>query len=141
MAYTIHTSIDIAASPEIVWAILTDFPSYPEWNPFVSHIEGPIEEGEKIKVSIDGMKFEPILQTVIPHEELSWKGKLWINGLFDGEHIFQINDNQDGTITFVQKEHFKGLLIPILKKKLELETKLGFEKMNIALRDRVEELG
>lgn len=37
---TIHTSIDIAAPPEKVWAALTDYERYPEWNPFMRRIEG-----------------------------------------------------------------------------------------------------
>jgi uncharacterized protein YndB with AHSA1/START domain len=31
----LHTEIEIDASAERVWDILTDFASYPQWNPFI----------------------------------------------------------------------------------------------------------
>ena len=31
----IEAEVLIHASPEATWAVLTDFDSYPEWNPFI----------------------------------------------------------------------------------------------------------
>ena len=36
----LHTSIDIDATPERVWEILTDFAAYPQWNPFMPEVTG-----------------------------------------------------------------------------------------------------
>ena len=36
----LHSEIEIDASAERVWGILTDFASYPEWNPFIRRISG-----------------------------------------------------------------------------------------------------
>lgn len=65
-------------------------------------------------------------------------GHLIIPGLFDGEHIFELIDNGDGTTTFVQRELFGGILIPFFKKMLDVNTKQGFELMNKALKEQVE---
>lgn len=67
-------------------------------------------------------------------------GHLFIKGLFDGEHSFELIDNLDGTTTFIQSEKFEGILIPLFKKMLDVNTKEGFESMNKALKARVENL-
>ncbi|MFC2112118.1 hypothetical protein ACFLTA_02525 [Bacteroidota bacterium] len=40
------------------WEILSDFPSYPEWNPFITQISGELKTGSKLNVTmeIEGIK-------------------------------------------------------------------------------------
>jgi uncharacterized protein YndB with AHSA1/START domain len=45
-------SIDINASPEEVWLVLTDFAKFPEWNPFMRWIKGELRKGAKLEVRI-----------------------------------------------------------------------------------------
>ena len=33
MTGEMRTSVDIDATPELVWEVLTDVPAYPEWTP------------------------------------------------------------------------------------------------------------
>ena len=89
----IHTEIEINASPERIWKVLTDFPAYPEWNPFVREIDGQLVTGAKLKVVLQppggkGMTFRPKVLKVEPNREFRWLGQLLIHGLFDGEHFF-----------------------------------------------------
>ncbi len=58
--------------------------------------------------------------------------------IFDGEHSFVIEDNQDGTITFKHEEIFNGLLVGPFSKKLDRDTKAGFETMNQKLKELAE---
>lgn len=134
----ITTQIIIQASPEKVWQILTDFENYPNWNPFIHSISGEMEVGKTIKIELSDMKFKPKLLVYRKNEELRWIGKLFFKGVFDGEHIFQIQDNKDGTVTFIHKENFNGFLVGLFSKKLDTETKSGFEKMNQKLKELAE---
>jgi hypothetical protein len=84
-----------------------------------------------------GMTFTPTLQRVTPHRELRWLGRLWILKLFDGEHIFELHP-EDGGTRLVQREHFSGLLVPLLWGSMENATRRGFEAMNEALKTRAE---
>lgn len=138
MSFTISTSITINATPEKVWNVFTDFNSYPEWNPLMIKLEGEVKEGNTIFVDLGTMSFKPKVLSFENEKELIWKGKLFIPGLFDGKHQFIFNDNGDGTTTLTHSEEFKGLLLPLLKKKMETETKSKFEEFNIALKERVE---
>jgi len=140
--FKMTTSIQIAAAPEAIWQVLIDFKSYPEWNPFITSLEGKPELGAQLKAQIappesKGMTFTPIVLKAQPNQEFVWLGKLFIKGLMDGEHSFFINDNGDGTCTFEQSEKFSGVLVGLFKKKLFHSTQKGFELMNEALKERV----
>ncbi len=45
----IEAAISIAAKPDHVWAHLTDFAAYPDWNPFVQQIEGSLDLGKTLE--------------------------------------------------------------------------------------------
>ena len=135
----IRTEIRIHASREKVWQILTDFQNYPNWNPFIKAVEGTVKPGEKIRVRIEppgakGMTFKPKVLTVSHNQEFKWLGNLLIPGLFDGEHKFELIENEDGSTTFIQSEKFSGILVPLLKKQLQNNTRKGFEAMNQKLK-------
>ena len=64
MAKEIKTQIVIKANPEKVWAVLTNFEKYPEWNPFIKSLKGSVKIGSKIIVRLEppeakGMTFKP----------------------------------------------------------------------------------
>ncbi len=139
----IRTEIVIQAPPEKVWEVLTSFSQYSQWNPFVKKIEGPLQEGAQITARIEppgsaGMTFKPTLLVVSPARELRWLGHLFVPGLFDGEHVFELYENTDGSTTFVQREEFGGILLPLFKKMLDNNTLAGFNAMNQSLKARAE---
>jgi hypothetical protein len=144
MAKEISTTIIINATPEKVWNILMDFENYHTWNPFITSISGKAEVGKKIEAHMQppgakGMTFKPKVLVFEREKEFSWIGHLVMPGLFDGEHRFQLIDNGDGTTTFIQSERFRGILIPVFKKMLDVNTKNGFVAMNEQLKIRAEQ--
>lgn len=141
----LETRIDINASVERVWSLLIDFPSYPRWNPFVRSIEGILEVGLALKVFIqpqgaNGMRFQPTVLVAQPNRELRWKGKLFLPGLFDGEHYFKLEAKPGGGLTFHQGENFSGILVPLFRPCLDGPTRQGFVAMNEALKREAEKL-
>jgi len=139
----ITTEIEINAPVEKVWAVLTDFNNYPKWNPFIISIDGDIKEGKQFKVILQQpdskpMTFKPICLKLEKNKEFRWLGHLFIAGLFDGEHIFELQALNDGKTRFIQKENFKGLLVPLLWKQLDTKTRAGFELMNEKVKELAE---
>ncbi len=137
----LHSEIEIAASAERVWDILTDFASYPQWNPFIRNISGQPTPGERLEVRLEppggrAMTFKPKVLNAEPNRELRWLGHLLVPGLFDGEHSFTIQPLEGNRVRFVQREAFKGLLVPLFARSLETNTQRGFEEMNRALKER-----
>ncbi|OCX72310.1 SRPBCC domain-containing protein [Acidithiobacillus thiooxidans] len=144
--HQIVTQIDIAASPERVWSILTDFPAYPQWNPFIRAISGVAKPGEKLRVNIQpegrrAMTFRPKVLKAANQQELRWLGHLGIPGLFDGKHYFQLTTISNGHTRFTQGEQFSGILVGVFLSSMEATTTAGFQAMNQALKNRAEANG
>lgn len=137
----IRTEIDINASPQRVWQVLTDFERYPDWNPFIRKIEGKAVEGEKITIHITtpagaNRNYSPKVTKVVAEKELRWLGKM--PGLLSGEHIFSIEPASDNSLRLVHREVFGGLLTSFFGSRLDNDVKKGFEEMNAALKKRAE---
>ena len=141
----LRSEIEIEASAERVWQLLADFPSFPQWNPFIRKATGNIRVGERLEVNIQpsgasAMTFRPTVLKVEPNRELRWLGLLLISRLFDGEHIFTIEPLGEGRVRFTQREVFTGLLVPLFARGLDTDTRRGFEEMNLALKTRAEQV-
>jgi len=137
----IRTEIDIGASPSRVWQVLTDFSSYPQWNPFIRRIEGELVEGAKLHIHITtpagaNREYSPKVTLVAPEQELRWLGKM--PGLLSGEHIFVIERVSEKSVRLVHREVFGGLLTSFFGSSLDNDVKKGFEEMNAALKKRAE---
>lgn len=104
----VHTEIEINASDEQVWRILTDFKNFPKWNPFILKISGQLKKDARLKVRIQppgdkGMTFRPLIVDLDPKRELRWIGRFAVPGLLSGEHIFMIQPLEGDNVRFVQR--------------------------------------
>lgn len=140
MSKKIETEITIHATPEKIWKILSNFHEYPDWNPFITEIQGSVEVGNQIQVKIKSqggkiMIFKPVVLLKKENKELQWLGKLLFKGLFDGEHHFELIDNKNGTTRFIQSERFSGLLVPFFNFDT---TTASFHIMNRKLKELAE---
>jgi hypothetical protein len=138
----IRTKIDINAAPEDVWSVLMDFDAYGDWNPFVVSIEGTGGVGDRLvaQLQLEGrkpMKISPIVQENEAPNRFAWLGVMGSASLFAGHHQFEIEEIDDGT-RFHHYEDFSGALAPVVLRMIQKSTTRGFEKMNRALRVRVE---
>ncbi|VVB88316.1 Polyketide cyclase / dehydrase and lipid transport [uncultured archaeon] len=139
----LRTELEINAPAERVWQLLTDFASYPQWNPFIRRASGEPRKGAQLQVYLQpsgakGMTFQPKVLKAEPARELRWLGHFLIPGLFDGEHIFTIEPLEAGHVRFVQREIFTGILVSLFSRWLSKDTRRGFEEMNQALKSRAE---
>lgn len=139
----LYSEITIHAPVGRVWQILTEFKSYPDWNPFVRSLKGIPKVGARIEVMLQPpggkpMLFKPKVLCFEENTELRWIGNLLFPGIFDGEHVFHLQENPDGSCTFQHYERFRGIVVPLLKKMLEQNTLSGFKLLNEALKRRSE---
>ncbi|MFC3493144.1 SRPBCC family protein [Glycomyces rhizosphaerae] len=139
--HRIETTVHVDARANEVWAVLTDFPAYGEWNPFITEISGLLAEDERLEASFlqpNGKtnRFRPRVLRVSPARQIRWLGKLGPGGLFDGEHYFVLEPQPDGSTVLTHGERFTGVLVPAMKSLLA-DTEQGFASMNSALEARL----
>jgi hypothetical protein len=138
----LRAETEINASPAQVWKVLTDFPAYPEWNPFIVSAAGEARVGARLtnKLSNDGgvMTFKPKVLAASPGRELRWIGRFGMPGIVDGEHYFLLEELAGGRTRLVQGETFTGVLVPFAGGSLKVEDE--FRAMNAALKARAEKM-
>ena len=147
MTAELRTFVDIDATPERVWEVLTDLPSYAEWNPFITRAEGTFVEGERVSVSVPPVNafvpstLRPRVLEVAPLRRLRvWSrlDRLGIPGVFDVEHTMTLTDHEGGVRLWLQ-DRFGGLLAPLLIRSLNRHRLAAFTAMNAALKARAED--
>jgi hypothetical protein len=140
---TIKTAVDVATSAEIVWRVLTNFPQYPHWNPFLVAVYGSAVPGQRLIINArypDGhvSKFTARVMKAIPATELRWRRRRLLEGVFDREQAFFIIPNGIKGVRFIQREHFSGLLAALIMPFISGKTSKAFNLMNLALKRTAE---
>lgn len=142
MKKTVETEIEINASVEKVWQILSDFENFPVWNPFVIKALGKPKVGEVLQIEVQLpesrlLKFTPKVLIAEPNKELRWVGTMPL-GMFRGEHFYQIEALGENKIRFVHGEHFSGWTVSLIWKLVGKSIEKGYRLMNEALKKEAE---
>jgi hypothetical protein len=142
MKKEIRTEIEINASAEKVWQVLSDFESFPKWNPFVIKVLGKPKVGEILQIEVQLpesrlLKFTPTVLKAEPNRELRWLGTMPLNA-FRGEHFYQIEKLGDDKIRFIHGEHFSGWMVGLIWLMLGKKIEKGYGLMNEALKKQAE---
>ncbi len=143
MVKVLTSSIEIEAPVHEVWAVLVDFASYPRWNPFIVAAEGRVAVGERLRLRMQptigaAMVLRPTVVESVAARRLRWQGRLVVSGLFDAEHVFELEPLGPSRSQLVQREQFSGLLVPLFARSLDRGTLPAFHAMNAALKSRAE---
>jgi hypothetical protein len=142
---TLTASIDIPAPADRVWAALTDFRSYPAWNPFIISAEvtspgGTLAVDATMRIVLHDAggdsTFEPKVLAVEPGKGLRWLGKVGPGWIADGEHEFTLQALGPDSTRLVQTERFTGAAVPLIGNSLHQNTEPQFGAMNRALATR-----
>jgi hypothetical protein len=105
----------IHASPDRIWALLTDAPAFPRWNSTVTRIDGEIAEGHTVTLAVPYAKrlFKLKVSQVAPGRSMVWSDGL--APMFKGVRTFTLTPNGDGSTEFAMEERFSGLMLPMIK--------------------------
>ncbi|WP_019926263.1 SRPBCC domain-containing protein [Nocardia sp. BMG111209] len=145
MGFVIDESVEIGASAEIVWQVLTDFGAYGEWNPFALECRTTLRPGEPIDMLVQLTGSQPrkqreFIRTHTPGTEFSYSMKPIPLGA--------LHSLRTQTVTPVSADHCRyhshfelaGWLQPVVAASLGAAMRRGFAGMTAGLRERAEKL-
>lgn len=110
---------EIAASPEHVWAIMTDGPGITSWDSGILRIEGRFAPGERIKLvsAVNPGRTFPLRVTGWePPRRLELSGGMPL-GLMRGVRTYTLN-SREGRTEFSVREVFSGPLWPLVRRSI-----------------------
>ena len=128
-------AVVVDAPPAAVWAVLTDFERYGEWNPYVTRAQGSATEGSELALRVEGDAQDAEVLIVRPLRKLEWRSRTLAPGLRDHEQIFRVVPLGPERVRVVSETRFEGLLAPFA----DLDDhRRGFQAMIRALARRAE---
>jgi hypothetical protein len=141
----IHTEIDISAADADIWRILTDFDSFPNWNPYIRKAVGELTVGALLDLTLQpsGVASTVIHATVLavePKRKLSWLSHMFFPGLFDREQTLTLEVLPSMRVRFTHVQSFSGILVPLFMSKIETDMRRGCKDMNRAVKLRAEQV-
>jgi hypothetical protein len=110
------TAIDVRATPQRIWSLLTNAGDFPRWNSTITKLSGTIAEGEKLALEVKaapGRTFKPRVTRFEPERTMVWSDGF--APMFKGVRTFMLSPNGDGTTTFSMVEVLSGVMLPMIK--------------------------
>ena len=129
----------IAASPQAVWAVLSDGASWPSWDSGVDAVEGRIAMNETIKIrsqAAPGRAFPVKVTRFDPPAHLRFSGGMPL-GLFRGVRTYEVSEEADGQVAFRMREEYSGPLQPLVWRSMP-DLGPSFQRFARGLKQRAE---
>ncbi len=141
---TIKTEIEINASPEKVWDIISDVERWHEWSPTINASEGKAKTGSTVDITMmskeagkDGPKYSPKIIQMDELKYFHWRAHMMAGFIFTNDKIIEIEKTDAGT-KVIHTETFKGLMAAAMKGQMAKGVPPMLNMMNKALKELAE---
>lgn len=138
------TETVIRADAETVYNILTNFQAYPEWNPWVSRVEGNAELGSVVAVDATlGKRKVTVNHEILELEKgkvLRWGDVEWFSKVACGRRVRTIEPISEGLIRYRNEMPMTGLLAWLANILSGKDVVYGMNLENIALKHHAESM-
>ncbi|MCP5077330.1 MAG: SRPBCC domain-containing protein [Psychromonas sp.] len=135
-------SVIISCSPIQVWEVLTQFEQYVNWNPFIVNINGSVQQGEDLlmtmKLGRRTVDTKVTVTEVKPFLVLEWEGSIFssalLKRLFSVRRTFSIEQIADQQVRFKNQEVFIGLIGNVIAFLLQKHISKRYGQYNHAIK-------
>lgn len=141
--FTIERSVEIRATPEVVFDVLTVMRDWPAWSTMLVGVDrGPLSLGSRLSLGLRTAEasydFTAVVTDFRRGVAFEWLSRTGVEGIFDGRHRFEITAVPGGA-RLRNVERYSGLLAPILRRTASMKAApLGFDAMNREIAARAE---
>jgi len=118
--------IDVAAPPDVVWEVLTDFDRWQEWNPEVKSMsfDGPLAPGAMFRWKAGPGTIVSTVEEVDRPRYIRWRGRtLSIAAIHEWRF-----EGRDGGTHVETDESFSGMLARLLRGSLQKQLDRALEE-------------
>ncbi|MCO4746736.1 MAG: SRPBCC domain-containing protein [Proteobacteria bacterium] len=134
--------VEIAAPPEVVWAVLTDVDAYSEWNPWLVEAEGEMAVGGRVVAQVvlgdKQRRAGHRVDEVTPYDRFCWHDLGWFTLFAKGSRCRTLEATSDGGTRFRVELAVKGMASKTVEKSYGAALEGGLEAETQALRERAE---
>ena len=140
MPEQISATIEIAATPEHVWAVLADLASYPLWHPVFRQVTGQLAPGSKITLTTTHPATDRAMTATVkvvvaePATQLRWTST--VRGVMTSERSVVLTPVGGGTL-LRQTATYRGLFARFPAKTIT-RIQDSFAAINQAIKDQAE---
>lgn len=148
MAGFFEVKVSVDAPPEFLWKALIDFEKYPEWNPFITKIEGEAKIGAQIVLHVkldpnrDSIRLsKEMIVSLKENQHLSYDQHFLSSSLFNAVRWQTIRPLEDGTkCLYHSHQKISGIASWPITRAFGDRIAEGFEASSRALKNRAETL-
>jgi hypothetical protein len=146
MPFVIEQTVEIQASAETVWKVITDLDAYGEWNPFVVGCRSTFKVGDPIDMKVrlfpgfTQKQRETILEHV-PGKRLCYGIPGMPLGALSSRRGHEIYPLDPGRARYDSHFQLSGWLAPVVRMLIGARLQAGFEAMTEALARRAAKIG
>lgn len=140
---SVRAQVDINASRQRVWEVLTDFDSYPQWNPFTASVQGSLQDGAAVTMQVHMLQRRPRTQveyvnSVVQGHRICWGMEMGTATLLTANRLQTLEAIDEHTTRYVTDDLLSGWLTPIVRTLYGDKMQRGFDAMASALKVRAE---
>lgn len=143
--FVIDQPVEVGASTERVWQVITDLRAYPEWNPFVRACESTLAVQAPIRMDVQLTSWfrKEQTETIIenePEKRLCYGYAIAFFGALSSRRCHDLQPLGPGRTLYRSSFELSGWLAPVVQLLLGSSLRSGFQGMTLGVQQRAEHL-
>lgn len=140
-----HSESTIDAPASVIWEVIMDLDSYPDWNPYTIAMKSTLRVGDPMVMTVKMNELITLEQTeniriLEEGHKVCWGIDTTTPALNSGERCQWLEELEGGSTRYITEDLIEGTLNPLVNALFGNDVQVGFDKVALALKARAESL-